>query len=63
MQALPQVDGRKTVSWVWCEDCAKRKYPSRKNAHLAMKKAKNSVKVYRCPRGTGWHVTHRRSHD
>lgn len=57
---MPGVDKSKTVSSTWCEGCKKRLYTSRRMAHMAMKTAHNSVKLYRCPKDkAGWHVTHR----
>jgi hypothetical protein len=42
--------------------CGKRSYPSAHNAKMANRHVRFRFRVYRCPRGGGWHITNSEKH-
>lgn len=53
----------KTAEHPRCKDCDKQAYPSRACAFgIALKRSRDagSLRVYRCPKRNGWHLTSKR---
>lgn len=55
-----------TRVWVYCPDCGKRRYPTRKGAKIVLKELvrdgtkASDLSVYECPVVDGWfHVGHK----